>query len=135
MQVFPPGKHPSPLTYSHTRKQHILTQTPGEPTICALNSTWREAFGSVGGSQIGLLTRLHLVFLLDPSTQPTRQAMERWVDFMLKWNHGLRFITQLEMYLFLAAAIGGDWRLWPWASFVMLGGKMPARRRRDMKAG
>ena len=97
----------------------------GEPTICALNSTWQEAFGSVGGSQIGLFTRLLLVFLIDPSTQPSRQSMENWVNFMVDYNHGLKFITHIEVYLWLVVAIACNWRLWHWASFIIMGGDVP----------
>lgn len=87
----------------------------------------------MGGGQIGLLTRLLLVFLIDPATQPTRQSMESWVDFMLKWNRGLAFITHIEMYLWLTVAIACDWRLWQWGLFIMVGGDLPRRNKSDSK--
>lgn len=130
MQVFPPGQlHPHRLQpIQHHPSETRTDGRAGEPTICALNSTWQEAFGSVGGSQIGLFTRLLLVFLLDPATRPSRAAMERWVDFMVRWKHGLRVVTHIEVYLWLAVAVASDWRLWPWAGFIVLGGALPPRK-------
>ena len=45
--------------------------------ICAINSTYVNALGTVGNVHIGMYTRRLLTFLLAPSTKPTRNAPSR----------------------------------------------------------
>ena len=52
----------------------------GYPDIRAINSTWIHGIGTVGGSHIGIYTRILLTFLVDHRTRPTGRQMKFWVD-------------------------------------------------------
>ena len=65
----------------HPPAWFLQTFPPGYSSICAINSTYVNAIGTVGHIHIGIYTRLLLMFLLDPSTNPTEKAMKRWINF------------------------------------------------------
>lgn len=99
---------------------------PGNPTICAINSTWVHGIGSVGSSHIGMYTRLLIVYNLDPATKPSQNAMTRWIkamDTTLKPAQGLEFITTAEVYVWFFLAILLTPALWKWGRFIMVGDK------------
>lgn len=97
---------------------------PGSPTICAINSTWIHGVGSVGGSHIGMYTRLLLVYTLDVVARPPKGAMSRWVNIIDKiWKptHGLACVTTGEVYLWFVLVIAFNPALWKWGQFIMFG--------------
>lgn len=50
---------------------YLQTFPPGYTDICANNSTYINAIGTVGNMHIGIYTRFLIMFLLDPLTRPT----------------------------------------------------------------
>ena len=54
---------------------------PQDPTICATNSTYVNAIGTVGNYHIGIYTRFLLMFLVDPLSRPREGLMKLWIDF------------------------------------------------------
>jgi hypothetical protein len=54
---------------------------PKHLSICANNSTYVNAIGTVRNIHIEIYTRFLLMFLTDPLTQPTEGRMKTWIDF------------------------------------------------------
>ncbi|KAI8824791.1 uncharacterized protein EV422DRAFT_503603 [Fimicolochytrium jonesii] len=52
---------------------------PNYPTMLFLNDAYVDAVATAGHIHIGLLTRLFVMFLLDPKTQPTAEKAAKWV--------------------------------------------------------
>ena len=104
----------------------LQTFPPGFSSVCAINSTYVNALGTVGNVHIGAYTRILLMFLLDPSTRPTEEAMKRWVD-CIRWiktgknGSALGFFTYAELILWLLGCILVDTRRWKWFLFVFFG--------------
>lgn len=107
---------------------------PAYPSICANNSTYVNAIGTVGNYHIGIYTRILLMFLVDPLSRPTKFWMERWIDmtrFMKKFapTGAFDFFTYAELcYWFLFVVVINPFR-WKWAPFVFfgIGSRMPLR--------
>ncbi|EXJ89487.1 hypothetical protein A1O3_02554 [Capronia epimyces CBS 606.96] len=107
---------------------------PAAPSICAINSTYVSAIGTVGNYHIGIYTRMLLMFLVDPLTTPRTWWMERWVDFTsaiksLGPTKAFDFFTYSELlYWFFFITVINPFR-WKWALFVFFGiGKdLPAK--------
>lgn len=104
----------------------LQTFPVGHPDICATNSTYVNAIGTVGNIHIGLYTRLLLMFIADPSTKPSATWMRMWVDWtrMWKWRApggALEFFTYSELILWVVLSlIVNPWR-WQWIPFVLFG--------------
>ncbi|KAL2810016.1 hypothetical protein BJX63DRAFT_423381 [Aspergillus granulosus] len=99
---------------------------PRYPTICANNSTYVNAIGTVGNMHIGIYTRFLLMFLVDPLSLPTEGRMKTWIDFT-RWMKSLSptgafdFFTYAELvYWFIFVIIVNPFR-WKWAPFVLFG--------------
>ncbi|PGG96005.1 hypothetical protein AJ79_09772 [Helicocarpus griseus UAMH5409] len=99
---------------------------PQYPSICANNSTYVNAIGTVGNYHIGIYTRLLLMFLVDPLSRPTEFWMKRWIDmtrFMKRFapTGAFDFFTYAELiYWFLFVVAINPFR-WKWAAFVLFG--------------
>ncbi|KAL1954743.1 hypothetical protein VTO42DRAFT_743 [Malbranchea cinnamomea] len=99
---------------------------PKYPSICANNSTYVNAIGTVGNYHIGIYTRLLLMFLIDPLSRPREFWMKRWIDMTraLKWfapTGAFDFFTYAElMYWFVFVVLINPFR-WKWAAFVFSG--------------
>ncbi|OJD18183.1 hypothetical protein AJ78_01796 [Emergomyces pasteurianus Ep9510] len=99
---------------------------PQYPSICANNSTYVNAIGTVGNYHIGIYTRLLLMFLVDPLSRPTELWMKRWIDMtrLLKRfapTGAFDFFTYSELlYWFLFVVVINPFR-WKWAAFVFFG--------------
>ncbi|KAJ4564104.1 hypothetical protein HRR88_005606 [Exophiala dermatitidis] len=107
---------------------------PATPSICAINSTYVSAIGTVGNYHIGIYTRMLLMFLVDPLTTPRTWWMKRWIDFTsaikaLAPTKAFDFFTYSELlYWFFFITLINPFR-WKWALFVFFGiGKdLPAK--------
>ncbi|KAJ6080513.1 hypothetical protein N7467_010266 [Penicillium canescens] len=99
---------------------------PKYPDICANNSTYVDAIGTVGNMHIGIYTRFLLMFLTDPLTRPTEAWMKTWIDFTrfmkrLAPTGAFEFFTYAELiYWYLFVLVINPFR-WKWALFVFFG--------------
>ncbi|CAG8928177.1 unnamed protein product [Penicillium salamii] len=99
---------------------------PKYPDICANNSTYVDAIGTVGNMHIGIYTRFLLMFLTDPLTRPTEQRMKTWIDFTrfmkrLSPTGAFDFFTYAELiYWYVFVMVINPFR-WKWALFVFFG--------------
>ncbi|KAL2104750.1 hypothetical protein VUR80DRAFT_9717 [Thermomyces stellatus] len=99
---------------------------PKYTSICANNSTYVDAIGTVGNMHIGIYTRFLLMFLVDPLSQPTEGRMKTWIDWtrlMKRFSPtgAFDFFTYSELiYWFLFVILVNPFR-WKWAPFVLFG--------------
>ncbi|KAF3029666.1 hypothetical protein E8E15_002930 [Penicillium rubens] len=99
---------------------------PKYPDICANNSTYVDAIGTVGNMHIGIYTRFLLMFLTDPLTRPTEGWMKTWIDFTrfmkrLAPTGAFDFFTYAELiYWYFFVLVVNPFR-WKWALFVFFG--------------
>ncbi|KAJ5606637.1 hypothetical protein N7510_009418 [Penicillium lagena] len=99
---------------------------PKYPDICANNSTFVSAIGTVGNMHIGIYTRFLIMFLTDPLTRPTEDWMKTWIDFTrfmkrLAPTNAFDFFTYAELiYWYIFVLIFNPFR-WKWALFVFFG--------------
>ncbi|KAJ5707643.1 hypothetical protein N7488_007444 [Penicillium malachiteum] len=99
---------------------------PQYPDICANNSTYVNAIGTVGNMHIGIYTRFLIMFLSDPLTRPTEERMKTWIDFTrfmkrFATTNAFDFFTYAElMYWYTFVLIVNPFR-WKWALFVFFG--------------
>lgn len=99
---------------------------PKYASICANNSTYVDAIGTVGNMHIGIYTRFLLMFLSDPLTQPTEGRMKTWIDWTrlmkrLAPTNAFDFFTYSELiYWFVFVILVNPFR-WKWAPFVLFG--------------
>lgn len=105
---------------------YLQTFPPEYPRICAINSMYINAIGTVGHVHIGIYTRTLLMFLLDPSTTPTPKEMKRWIDWT-RWfkqrapSAAFDFFTYSEMMMWFVECVAWKPQRWRWAAFVFLG--------------
>ena len=99
---------------------------PAHVSICAINSTYTNAIGTVGNWHIGMYTRLLLVFLIDPLARPNEYWMKRWID-MTRFvksrspQGAFDFFTYSELiYWFFFCVVINPFR-WKWALFAFCG--------------
>ncbi|GAA5998116.1 flavin-containing monooxygenase [Rhodotorula paludigena] len=98
-------------------------------SILMTNASYQDGLGTVGNWHIGLLARILMVFLLDPSTRPRPAAMKTWVDIinwvkMQAWGEdasGLTFFTYSEMIIWILVFHLFNPRRLPWLPFVLFG--------------
>jgi hypothetical protein len=105
---------------------HLQTFPPEYPRVCAINSMYINALGTVGHVHIGWYTRTLLMFLVDPSTMPKPEEMKRWVDFtrFLKARSPKKafdLFTYSEMILWFVECLLWKSQRWSWAIFIFLG--------------
>lgn len=99
---------------------------PKYTSICASNSTFVNAIGTVGNMHIGIYTRFLLMFLVDPLSQPTEGRMKTWIDFTrfmksFSPTGAFDFFTYAElMYWYVFVILVNPFR-WKWAPFVFFG--------------
>ncbi|KGO69358.1 Pyridine nucleotide-disulfide oxidoreductase, class-II [Penicillium italicum] len=99
---------------------------PKHLSICANNSTYVNAIGTVGNAHIGIYTRFLLMFLTDPLTQPTEGRMKTWINFTRWMKQGappgaFDFFTYTELlYWFVFLVLINPFR-WKWALFILFG--------------
>lgn len=105
---------------------YLQTFPPAELSICAINSCYTNAIGSVGNYHIGIYTRFLLMFLSDPLARPTTRLMHLWIDFT-RWvkrtapTKAFDFFTYSELiYWFCFVIVINPFR-WKWAPFVLFG--------------
>ncbi|KAJ5156870.1 hypothetical protein N7492_009673 [Penicillium capsulatum] len=99
---------------------------PKYPDICANNSTYVNAIGTVGNMHIGIYTRFLIMFMTDPLTRPTEAWMKTWIDFtrfMKRFapTKAFDFFTYAELiYWYVFVLVINPFR-WKWALFVFFG--------------
>ncbi|KAJ5391085.1 hypothetical protein N7509_006575 [Penicillium cosmopolitanum] len=99
---------------------------PKYPYVCANNSTYVNAIGTVGNMHIGIYTRFLIMFLTDPLTRPTEGRMKTWIDFTrflkrLAPTNAFDFFTYSELiYWYFFVLLVNPFR-WKWALFVFFG--------------
>lgn len=98
----------------------------GYPDICAINSTWIHGIGTVGGSHIGVYTRILLMFLVDHRTRPDGEQMRAWVDQVRRLKSSgtvdpLAFVTWGELQLWFLVFIFCNPLRWGWCLFLLFG--------------
>jgi hypothetical protein len=99
---------------------------PKYTSICANNSTYINAIGTVGNMHIGIYTRFLLMFLVDPLSRPTEGRMKTWIDFTrlmkrLAPTGAFDFFTYAELiYWYIFVILVNPFR-WKWAPFVLFG--------------
>ena len=105
---------------------YMQTFPTEHPDICAINSMYVNALGTVGNVHIGIYTRLLLVFLMDEKARPTMKEMRRWVS-AVGWikekapSQAFDYFTYSEMMLwFVSGILMRPERLY-WAWFVFTG--------------
>lgn len=105
---------------------YLQSFPPTHPEICAINSIYINAIGTVGHVHIGIYTRLLMVFLLEPSAKPTQAQMERWIVWV-GWlkrkapQAAFDYFTYGEMMLWFVSCILFRPAMWQWAWFVVTG--------------
>ena len=105
---------------------YVQVFPPGEPSICAVNTTYTNAIGTVGNWHIGIYTRLLLVFLLDPLARPRESGMKAWISMtrVLKSRAPTKafdFFTYSELLYWFVFVVAINPFRWKWAVFVFLG--------------
>jgi hypothetical protein len=99
---------------------------PQDPTICATNSTYLNAIGTVGNYHIGIYTRLLLMYLVDPLTRPQEPLMKLWIDFTMFVKRfaptgAFDFFTYAELiYWYCFVSFVNPFR-WKWVPFIFFG--------------
>lgn len=99
---------------------------PKYPDLCANNSTYVHAIGTVGNAHIGIYTRFLIMFITDPLTRPTEGRMKTWIDFTrfmkrLAPTRAFDFFTYAELfYWYIFILLVNPFR-WKWALFVFFG--------------
>jgi hypothetical protein len=99
---------------------------PQDPSICATNSTYLNAIGTVGNYHIGIYTRLLLMFLVDPLTRPQEPLMKLWIEFTrfvkrFAPTGAFDFFTYAELiYWYCFVSIVNPFR-WKWVPFIFFG--------------
>lgn len=96
------------------------------PEVCAINSVYVNALGTVGHIHIGIYARLLMAFLLQPSIRPTTQQMQRWVRWVAWFKdktpqYAFDYFTYSELLLWLISCVVFNPRMWPWGWFVLTG--------------
>ncbi|KAJ6157952.1 hypothetical protein N7470_005544 [Penicillium chermesinum] len=96
------------------------------PDICANNSTYVDAIGTVGNMHIGIYTRFLIMFLSDPLTRPTEDRMKTWIDFtrfMKRFSptKAFNFFTYAELIYWYVFCLAVNPFRWKWALFVFFG--------------
>jgi hypothetical protein len=110
---------------------YLQTFPPGFPTVCAVNSSYVNAIGTVGHFHIGAYTRILLMFLADPITRPSKKWMKVWVD-VFRWLKSFApsgasdFFTYGELMLWFILFILVRPSRWRWMFFVLNGWGMQA---------
>lgn len=99
---------------------------PQYPSICATNSTYVNAIGTVGNYHIGIYTRFLLMFLIDPLTRPDETWMKTWIDLTrflkgLAPTGALDFFTYGELFYWYVSVILVNPLRWKWIPFVFFG--------------
>lgn len=99
---------------------------PTHPSICAINSTYVNAVGTVGNWHIGIYTRLLLIFLVDPLTRPSPFWMKKWIGMtkvLKKFSPtaAFDFFTYLELLWWFVFCVAFNPFRWKWALFVFFG--------------
>ena len=99
---------------------------PAHVSICAINSTYANAIGTVGNWHIGIYTRLLLVFLIDPLARPQEYWMKKWIDMtrFLKSRSpqgAFDFFTYSELIYWFVFCVAINPFRWKWALFVFFG--------------
>ncbi|KAJ5884656.1 hypothetical protein N7495_009166 [Penicillium taxi] len=99
---------------------------PKYPDICANNSTYVDAIGTVGNMHIGIYTRFLIMFITDPLACPTEERMKTWIDFtrlMKKMapTKAFEFFTYSELIYWYIFVIAVNPFRWKWALFVIFG--------------
>ena len=105
---------------------YVQVFPPGKPSICAINTTYTNAIGTVGNWHIGIYTRLLLVFLLDPLARPREGGMKAWISVtrVLKSKAPTKafgFFTYSELLYWFVFVVAVNPFRWKWAIFVFLG--------------
>jgi hypothetical protein len=121
---------------------YLQTFPPTQPSISAINwygilkyfenrqltsrSTYLDAIGIVGNWNIGMYTRILIMFLVEPRTRPSAFWMRRWIDMtkVLKSaapTLAFDFLAYLELVWWLVFCIAINPFRWKWALFVFLG--------------
>jgi Flavin-binding monooxygenase-like len=96
------------------------------PSLCAINSTYVNAIGTVGNWHVGIYTRLLLMFLVDPLARPHEYWMKRWVD-MTRYvkrfapTGAFDFFTYSELLYWFVFSVAINPFRWKWAAFVFFG--------------
>ena len=105
---------------------YIQVFPPKHMSICAINSTYVNAVGTVGNYHIGIYTRLLLMFLVDPLARPTEYWMKKWID-MTEWikskapTGAFDFFTYSELTYWFVFCVAINPFRWKWALFVLSG--------------
>lgn len=97
-----------------------------DASVAAINCTWLDGIGSIGGAHTGVYTRFLLAFLIDQKARPTTAMMQRWVDTieMLKRPHKngpLAFVTIIELWVWFFILCTVQPTMWKWLGFVIYG--------------
>ena len=105
---------------------YLQTFPPRHPEICAINSIYVNALGTVGHIHTGIYTRLLMVFLLEPRTKPSQAQMDRWVSWICWFNRktpqrAFDYFTYSELMLWFVSCVLLRPSLWQWAWFVFTG--------------
>lgn len=105
---------------------YLQTFPPEYAEICAINSMYVNALGTVGHAHIGIYTRILLMFLLEVQTKPSSKQMKRWIDITRWIKHrapsaAFDFFTYSEMMLWMVECVASKPSRWKWLSFVFLG--------------
>lgn len=105
---------------------------PKYTDICANNSTYLNAIGTVGNMHIGIYTRFLIMFISDPLTRPTEERMKTWIDFTrfmkrLAPTKAFDFFTYAELIYWYVFCLAINPFRWKWALFVFfgIGGGLP----------
>lgn len=109
---------------------YLQTFPPKHFGVCAINSTYVEGIASIGNYHIGIYTRILIMFLLDPHTQPRERQAKAWIDGV-RWLKSSQspvgafdFVTfgELHVWFFFCMAIN-PFR-WKWLLFVFFSNDM-----------
>lgn len=76
---------------------YLINFSAVDPTFLMANAAYVQGTAPIGNVQIGILTRMLMMFLVQPETAPQASEMEEW----LKEHPNLRFFTLFDILIYL----------------------------------
>lgn len=100
---------------------YLQSFVPNDWSCLMTNAGYYEGIGTVGHNHIGILSRILMMFFVDPKTAPNTTEMRGWVDRMTARKGSLHFFTYSELSIWLTFFLLSNPRRWAWLIFVGTG--------------
>lgn len=109
-ELFPSKKYSPPNLF-------LQNFTTVDPSCLMNNAATKAGFGTIGHFHIGILTRMLMMFLLQPETAPNCNEMQNWVDK----TGDLGYFTYSELMNWLIVFHLTNFKRLRWSIFTLMG--------------